>query len=124
MRKLPQEMYEIAERLTPGFVTADAEYPDFSLADGTLKLEFTDHASERITVQFANAIAVNWQELSATSPNPRDDEIYEIKNSSWIADHIRQGARSADEELRHFRLCFNACGTLDVIAATMELSRT
>lgn len=120
----PCQMSEIAERLNPGFVTADAEYPEFSFIGGALKLEFVDYAEQRTTVHFSNAVAVNWCELEATGPNPRDDEIYEIQDSRWIADHLRQGARSPNEELRHFRLCFNACGTLDVIATTMELVRT
>lgn len=113
-------MTEIAVRLYPGFTTADAEYPSFSFKDGTLDLEFLDWKEEPVSVRFCNAVAVNWRELDVAAPNPRLDETYEIRNSNWITSHYCQGAREPSENLRHFRLCFNACGTLDVISGDMN----
>ncbi len=45
-------MTETARLLEPGFSVADAGYPDFTLKDGTLTVEFTDWQERRVRVRF------------------------------------------------------------------------
>lgn len=116
-------MSERANPLQPDFSTADAEYPDFSLRDGVLELEFTDWREEPVRVRFTNAVGVKWQELDSAGPEDEDDGVFEIAGSAWLAAYLAAGVRGADEGLRHFRLCFNPIGVLDVLASAMERER-
>lgn len=114
-------MAETAKLLEPGFSVADAEYPRFALRDGTFSLEFVDWRERQVHVRFSNAAGVRWEELDSKGPQGRDDEVYEIVESSWVADYMQTDARTAGDALRHFRLCFNACGVLDVLASSMDV---
>lgn len=84
-------------------------------------LEFTDWRERKMRVRFTNAAGIRWQELDSTGPEDRDDAVFEIVESTWLADYLRHGARAAADELRHYRLCFNASGVLDVLAGSMNL---
>ncbi len=44
-----------------------------------------------------------------------------IEDSDWIAVHKAQGAIEPEEDYQHYKLNFNACGTLEVIAKGLEL---
>ena len=112
-------MEEQAKKLVTEFVVADAEYPSLSLADDILLVDFTDWREQRVRVRFENCAGVKWQEIELSGPQARDDTVYEILHSNWLTGYFDQGARTKADELRHFRLCFNACGTLDVLAAKM-----
>jgi hypothetical protein len=114
-------MSESAKLLEPGFSVADAEYPKFALRDGILTLEFVDWQKRRVHVRFSNAAGVKWQEVESSGPEDRDDSVFEIDGSSWLAEYLANDARTSAEALRHFRLCFNACGVLDVLASSMEI---
>ena len=114
-------MSESAKLLEPEFSVADAEYPKFALRDGRLVLEFVDWQERSVRVRFPNAAGVKWQELDSRGPEDRDDSVYEIIDSSWLAEYLANDARTLAEGLRHFRLCFNACGVLDVLATSMEI---
>ena len=114
-------MSESAKLLEPDFSVADAEYPKFALRDGGLVLEFVDWRKREVRVRFSNAAGVKWQELDSRGPEDRDDSVYEIVGSSWLAEYLANGARTLAEALRHFRLCFNGCGVLDVLATSMEI---
>lgn len=114
-------MSESEKSLEPDFSVADAEYPKFALRDGRLILEFVDWRERVVRVRFSNAAGVKWQELDSGGPEDRDDSVYEIIGSSWLAGYLANGARTLAEDLRHFRLCFNAWGVLDVLATTMEI---
>ena len=116
-------MSETAKLLQPDFSTADAEHPALALRDGLLLLEFTDWREQPVRVRFTNTAGVKWQELDSTGPEDRDDSVYEIIGSTWLAAYVEAGARGADEGLRHFRLCFNPTGVLDVLAGSMERDR-
>ena len=113
---------EKAIELKEGFSTADAEYPSISLKDGNLSVQFIDWQENPVNLSFKNTCAVKWQETFTLGPETRDDMSYEIENSAWIAEHRAQGARAPEEPLRHFKLCFNACGVLEVIASQIEVT--
>ena len=114
-------MSETAAILEPGFSVADATYPAFSLRDGEVVLEFADWRERPVQVRFTNAAGIRWQELESAGPEDRDDAVFEILESAWLADYFRKAARSAADDLRHYRLCFNASGVLDVLAGSMKL---
>ena len=114
-------MAESARLLEPAFSVSDAEYPQFALRDGRLVLEFVDWQERSVRVRFPNAAGVKWQELDSRGPEDRDDSVYEIVDSSWLAEYLANDATTLAEGLRHFRLCFNAWGVLDVLAASMEI---
>jgi hypothetical protein len=123
---------ETARVLEPGFSTADAECPQFSLRDGVLTVEFESWEGHRLTVRFSEAAGVKWQQLDSPRDAPhaaadilhkgplqhRNDEVYEIIGSAWIQEYGSAGEPT--DGLRHFRLCFNVWGVLDVLAASME----
>ena len=116
-----QDMTETATLLEPGFSVADAGYPSFTLNSGILLLEFIDWQARSVRVRFLNAAGVKWQELYSRGPEKRDDGVYEIDASSWIEEYLSSYARTPDDHLRHFRLCFNASGVLDILAESMTL---
>ena len=113
-------MPETAKLLDPGFSVADAEHPRLALGAGALVLEFTDWREQDIQVHFSNVAGVKWQELDSSGPETRDDSVYEIIGSMWRTAYLKSGDWTDGDNLRHFRLCFNACGVLDVLAASME----
>jgi hypothetical protein len=112
-------MNETARLIQPGFSVADAEYPSFSLREGRLLLEFVDWQEQQVRVSFSGVAGVKWHELSSPGPEDRDDAVFEIEESSWLEAYLQEGSRATNESLRHFRLCFNAIGLLDVLASTM-----
>lgn len=113
---------EKAIELDGGFSTADAEYPTMSLDQGTLQVRFRDWQEKDITLRFMNVCAFKWQEASSHGPEPRDDTAYEILNSAWVAAHQSEQVRAEAETLRHFKLCFNASGVLEVVASALEVA--
>ena len=114
-------MSETATMLQPGFSVADADYPAFSLRDEDVVLDFTDWQKRHVRVRFTNAAGIKWQELDSAGPEDRDDAVFEIIDSAWLGAYLKTGARAAADELRHYRLCFNGSGVLDVLAASMRL---
>jgi hypothetical protein len=114
-------MSESAKLLEPGFSTADAEYPDFALRDGVLRVEFQDWREQPILVEFLDVAGVRWQEHGSAGPEERDDSVYEIIDSKWLTALWDAGARGREEGHRHFKLRFNAYGPLEVLATAMRL---
>ena len=114
-------MAETAKLLQPGFSTADAEYPDLTLNDGVLRLEFREWTEQVIVVEFDDVCAVRWQEVGYLGPEDREDSVYEIIDSDWLEAHLKGGARDPEEGHRHFKLGFNAYGPLEVLATRMRL---
>ena len=113
---------ESAKLLQPGFSTADAKYPDIALSNGVLRVVFTDWREKRIVVEFANVAGVRWQETESHGPEERNDSVYEIVGSDWLTELLVRGAREHQEGHRHFKLCFNAYGPLEVLATEMRLA--
>ncbi len=71
---------------------------------------------------FDDVAGVRWQEIGSHGPNERDDSTYEIVDSEWVRLSLEDGGvREPSEVLRHFKLCFNAYGPLEVLAASMSV---
>jgi hypothetical protein len=112
-------MTERATRLETWFSTVDAEYPSFSLRDGTLVLEFIDSGEQAISAEFANCAGVRWQEADSPGPQERGEQALEIVESEWVREYYGARARTVEERVRHFRLCFSESGVLEVLATSL-----
>jgi hypothetical protein len=120
----PERGFTMPERavlLAPGFLVADAEYPCFSLGDGCVGLDFVEASGRRVRVAFTNVAGLKWQEIDVAGPEPRGDSTYEILESDWLKAYFDQGARSPADDLHHFKLCFNAQGTFEVLALSLSM---
>jgi hypothetical protein len=124
-----QEVPEQVLLLNPGFSTADAEYPAFTLEEDSesgeqvVVLRFRDWREQEVRVRFSNAAGVRWEELESPGPEQRSDAVYEVVDSNWLSAYVRSGARTTADQLRHFKLCFNACGTFEVLASGLAVER-
>ena len=78
-----------------------------------------DWQDKQIFVRFSDTAAFRWQEDEKLPPGIRDDMVYEVMESPWIAE-LRDLDAIADKH-RHFKLCFNANGVLDVVAVNFEV---
>lgn len=96
-----------------GFSTADAEDVKLRYEGGNLVLSFRDWREEVKEVRFLDTLGFRWQEFD--EKNLRDDTSYEVLNSLWLEKQAKIQVANA-EEYAHYKLCFNTCGVLDVLA--------
>lgn len=109
--------------LNPGFSTADAEYPSFSLSPGKILLTFKDHHGQLIQVDFEGVHAIKWQEAEILLPDEPYDGSCEILDSDWLTEHKLQDSIPNNSNYHHFRFNFNACGQFDVICTHFVFNR-
>ena len=95
-----------------GIHTADAEQIEISFVNGSLRIRYVDWKEQRRETVLPATLAFRWQEYDDRAP-PRDDTTYEVRESTWLASQLI-GA-SNGELFRHYKLCFNTSGVLDVI---------
>ena len=96
-----------------GVSTADAENVHITFSDDCLSLGFCDWQDHPRTVVFCDVLAFRWQEFD--EDGIRDDATYEVIDSPWLAQQAKLHAVKVQDYV-HYRLCFNACGMLDVLA--------
>jgi hypothetical protein len=108
------------QRLHPGFSTADTSYPSLHFDNNRLTVEFDDWQERPVIVVFENAVAVRWEEGDSLLGDHRDDECYQVEESPWLEKMQPELVQHAEKEFRHFRLCFNTYGVLDVIASCIS----
>jgi hypothetical protein len=106
---------EVAEEIDLGFSSADAEDVQFTYKGGKLVLQFIDWTEKPIKVMFSDVVASKWQEAESLGPEERDDMTYIINNSKWLALHVSQNYIQKNQEYRHLKINFNACGSLEVL---------
>lgn len=112
-----EEVYKIAE---VGFSTADADSPNITFDDsGTLSVVFRDWQEKNVRLKFTEVLGFKWDE-GDVHQGERDDVIYEILNSRWL--RSLKELNMAREDHRHYKLCFNASGNLDVLFKGLEIS--
>lgn len=106
------------EVFDPGFSTADANYPEFVLKNGSLRMVFQDWQERTIFVEFEDVHAFKWQEAAHLLPNEPYDGICKIRNSNWLFEH------NLDESIyQHYCFNFNVCGKLEVLCISFEVTR-
>jgi len=104
-------------QLAVSFSTADAERPVIEYRDGRLTLQFVDWREQPVTVHFPNVVAFHWQDEANLPPGVRDDMTYELLDSPWVAELEELGAIFGEHH--HYKICFNACGVLDVVSGAL-----
>lgn len=110
-----------AESYVPlsGFSTADAGRPSINYERGTLTIQFVDWQERLITIQFVETVAFQWCEEPELPAAIRADTSYEVIHSAWLAQQAAR--RASDADSRHYKLCFNAVGVLDIISGPFAL---
>jgi hypothetical protein len=106
------------DRVDLGFTTADAEQVKLDFDGSDLILHCIDWEEEPVRHTFRGVLAYCWgQHLGTTQV--RDDEAYEVRNSPWLVREAKLASVDADS-YAHYKVCFNACGVLDVLALKVE----
>jgi hypothetical protein len=95
-----------------GVFTADAENVSLRFEAGELVLTYIDWQERPRCTSFRGVLAFRWQEFDEESI--RDDASYEVVGSPWLERQCRLQSVPA-RDCAHYKLCFNACGTLDVL---------
>lgn len=107
------------EEIDIGVPTADAKDVALQFSRGELVLSFVDWREQPRRVTFAEVLAFRWQELD--DDTPRDDVAYEVTDSDWLTRQTELQAVEPEGYI-HYKLCFNACGCLDVLCRGVETS--
>ncbi len=103
-----------------GVETADAEKVGVQFSSGDIVLSFVDWRAQPRRTVFTDVLAFRWQEFD--EEGIRADVVYEVMQSDWLVRQAKlQGVQSAGYV--HYKLCFNACGTLDVLCKRIGESR-
>jgi hypothetical protein len=112
---------EVAKQINPGFSTADADYPEIHQVDGDLILRFKDWQERLIEVFFVAPVACKWEMLQSFLEGEGNDLSYEILNSSWLSEYVKQGIIERSEEYKHYKFNFNESGQFEVLANGYEI---
>lgn len=100
--------------------TADAEAVRLEYGtDRDLVVRFRDWRKSEFAFVFRGTVAFRWDPVDWDGA-PRNDEAYEVLDSTWLETLIAAGVVGATGAHRHFKLCFNAASVLDVIARGLE----
>ena len=111
-------MKQSAEIIQLGFSVADAESIQFSFDGSTLTLKFKDWQEKSIEVKCENTLGFKYQRAEYfISENESYDSAHEIKNSEWVASHIKQSEVWQGESWVHYKLNFNAAGVVEVLCS-------
>ncbi len=105
-----------------GFSTADAERVRLQFDGGDLTLDFVDWREAPVSVVFREAIGFRWNDEVEWQDGVRDDGAYVVCGSSWLGSQARLCGEDSGA-FRHLKLCFNACGVLDVLCRDSERLR-
>ena len=108
--------------LSETFSTADAESPMLAFEQGTLRLRFLDWQEREVRLRFPETVAFRWEDGdAAVAAEHRNDASYRVEDSGWIRRLRESGTVGEADAVTHFKLCFNALGVLEVIAANLEV---
>ena len=117
-------MPETFEPLDEPFATADAQAPVLAYDGETLQARFLDWQERAVQLTFLEVVAFSWDDGdTAACQGHRDDTSYIVSGSEWLRRHIDVGTINATGSHRHYKLCFNVVGVLQVIAAELRVSR-
>ncbi|XAL99352.1 hypothetical protein OT109_17450 [Phycisphaeraceae bacterium D3-23] len=97
-----------------GFSTADAERVQLSFDGSDVQLTFVDWQEVPRDHSFLEVLGFSWSEELDDS-SIRDDVVYEVVDSPWLASQLELNAIDDPYSYVHYKLCFNACGVLDVL---------
>ena len=116
-------MAETFDPLDESFSTADAGAPILAYEQEILHDRFRDWREREVILTFCDVSAFSWDDGDAASSDAhRDDSAYIVVGSEWLRRHIDVGTIAASGGHRHYKLCFNAVGVLQVIASGLFVS--
>jgi hypothetical protein len=110
---------ERLEITNPGFSTADAERIRLQYDGGDVTIDFVDWREAPVRVVFREAIGFRWADEQEWVDGVRDDVTYTVHGSAWLESLTRLCAVDPTA-FQHLRLCFNACGVLDVLCRSYD----
>jgi hypothetical protein len=99
-----------------GVTTADGEDVRLQYDGDKLLLTFVDWQDHLCEMVFREVLAFRWQE--SAEEEIRYDTTYEVLASPWLEEQARVHGVNANG-FAHYKLCFNACGTLDIVALSL-----
>jgi hypothetical protein len=114
-------MEEVYKPIGENIHTADAENPRLSYENGEIIFKFTDWQEIEREVKFYDVAGYKWQDEIDLGFPERDDMPYQVGNSKWVEELKELNVLDSDMEYKHYKLCFNACGVLDVVFKTIEI---
>jgi hypothetical protein len=101
-------------------VSSYSGHPTLTFERGQIKLSYADWKEQQVQLMFRDVIAFSWDEGdAASSVEHRDDLSYTVAGSEWLQRHLAVGVIESVEEYRHYKLCFNAAGVLQVLATAL-----
>ena len=109
-----------AEPVSLGFVIADGERVELAYDGEDLRLRFVDWTGDQLAVSFRATVAFRWQRAENVGPDERFDAAHLMRESEWLAEHLRQ--KEATPDHRHLKLNFNAAGCLEVICQSVDVA--
>lgn len=104
-----------------GIHTADAEGVALAFDRGCLSVRFLDWMDRPCELRLPETLAFRWQD-DDDGGAPRDDMTYELPGSPWLEEQLHRSGVADVGWFRHYRLCFNACGSLDVVCRAVVAS--
>lgn len=121
-KRMKKSDLERATIINPGFSVADAELPSISTSEDGLEIRFLDWREDLVEAIFVDSVSFRWDQIDwAFVEGERHDSSHVIENSDWMAEHLAQNSFSPDGGYKHYRLNFNAGGSLQVIAREIRL---
>jgi hypothetical protein len=112
---------ETAQIIDPGFSVADAEEVEVESVQAGLRVRFRNWQERCVSAVFVDAVSFRWERLEwKPIEGERFDSSHIIHGSEWLRLHFEQKEIEASEGYRHYRLNFNAAGTLQVIAKEIK----
>lgn len=115
------KMEETYEPIDEHIHTADAENPRLSYENGEIVFKFTDWQEIEREIKFYDVAGYKWQDEIDLGFPDRDDMPYQVNNSKWIAELKELNVLDSDMKYMHYKLCFNACGVLDIVFKNLEI---
>jgi len=104
------------------FSTADADNIETFFFNGSnFLLKFFDWREQVWRVEFSDVVAFSWNREEIEHKDLDDDCVYEVIESDWLKKQREVGTVGNIENYKHYKLCFNAYGVLDVIFAEMKV---
>jgi hypothetical protein len=104
------------------FSTADAENVELFFFNGTLLwLKFSDWQGQVFQVEFSEIVGFSWSEEELEHKKMKDDCVYQVVNSNLLEKHKAVGTISKLSNHKHYKICFNDYGILDVVFGEMKI---
>ena len=121
-KRMKKSDLERATIINPGFSVADAELLSISTSEDGLEIRLLDWREDLVEAIFVDSVSFRWDQIDwAFVEGERHDSSHVIENSDWMAEHLAQNSFSPYSGYKHYRLNFNAGGSLQVIAREIRL---